>query len=524
MSLDHFCARFPAYALFAPSWRAERGSSVSKNWSKRLALPQIDILYVFGLGDGSTYLQLKEWLHAFEKRRLIYLEEKPEPAAALFAVTDLFDDPQVDFALWKDDTPAYFAHKYPAAQIEAIALPGYSKARFQKGKLALIRETTLAHARFIDRLYGHKLLAHFVQNVPRFQGGFYANGLGNAFADIPAIVCGAGPSLAAAIPRLRELEGRALIIAGGSAITALKAAGIQPHFSLAVDPNLEEVERFQAMGCYEGPLLLSTRVAPGVFAAAKGPFGYLRSGVGGRAEEWFEEKLELTGPSLMELIPDDAMSVISLALAFAIHLGCSTIVLNGMDLAYTGNKRYAPGVTQENKVLTTQNVSDKLLRRKDKTGTSLNTAVRWVMEANTLGAIAKRHPHIRWINATEKGLGIDGIEEMDFDAVTASFQQVGNLRGRIDQLIAQNRMPDISPYFVQPLQESLKKAISHLEILAGVKRGSKALAELDLQEEIATGVLFSGIDLVLAQAEFLGLNARGYALYLEIAQKMLTVF
>ncbi len=506
-----FFERFPKYLLQAHDWIPQ--SSKQTEWPAT-NLTGIDLLYIFGLGDGSAYTRFLPWLRVNPKRRLVFFEDDPGVLAALLeGGTKLFDDPQVDFELLQPDTIDRFSAKYPVSKVEVLAPP-----RFQKQKLKLLRKTALTSALFTDRVQGAKLYDHFVQNVPRLDGAFYANGLNNIFPGMTAIVCGAGPSLEQAIPILRDLERRAVIIAGGSAVAALSSRGIDPHFGVAIDPNEEEFHRFRHSAFFEGPLLISTRVCPKIFGTCNGPFGYLRSGTGGPAELWLDEKLGLTDPLVPEHMPEESMSVMTLALGFAEHIGCTAIVLCGMDLAYTGSKRYAPGVcsTEENGSVRNHNAADRIVRRKGKQGKFLDTAIRWIMEGASLAEFAKRRPHMRWINATEGGLKVNGFEDLGLGSV--AWPEPTDIRGKITQEIMQNPMPKIPENLVPEMEESLRRVIGHLEILTGAKAGSKALAECDLQEEIAATVLFYDMPAFLARSELLGTSKSGWELYLEMAK------
>jgi hypothetical protein len=212
-----------------------------------------------------------------------------------------------------------------------------------------------------------------------------------------------------------------------------------------------------------------------------------------------------------------------IALSFAAHIGCKTIVLSGMDLAYTGGGQYAPGVVSKKinvkEIDALKNAPDRILWRKDKRGKFLNTAVRWVMEAAAIAQFAKRHPHIRWINATDGGLSIDGLEELPLSSAFETYMRpTFDIRGKIQREIALHPMPNIPGNILQKLEESIGRTIGHLEILAGVKQGSKALAECDLQEELAVELLFYDMPTIVAQAELLGMTHHSWELYLEIAR------
>ncbi|MDE3046591.1 MAG: motility associated factor glycosyltransferase family protein, partial [Verrucomicrobiota bacterium] len=495
-------------------------------WRTKLDLEKVEVLYLFGLGDGSAYAHLREWLHADSSRRLVIFEEDLGVIAALFQTEApwLFDE-QIELDVLQELDE--WAERYPAKRVEAIALPSFSQARFRRLRLDLLRKTALSHALFLDRLHGYQPFENFVRNVPRIQGAFYGNALKSRFADLPAIVCGAGPSLQKAIPLLKEYDGRALVIAGGSTLAALSSAGYVPHFGVAIDPNLEEYRRFRNSFCFECPLLFSTRVFPAIFRTCSGPFGYLRSGIGGAPELWLEEELQLTDPLLGEHLSDEAVSVTAICLAFAEHIGCKTILLSGVDLAYTGGQRYASGVSEETtlfaEIEAEKGAADRIIRRKDKQGRPVHTAVRWLMEAASLSHYAKKHPDIRWINTTSGGLPIDGFEELPLSE-EFFLPEPQDLRQRIANEIIRCPMPQPEKDLLAELKESLERVIAHLEILAGKKKGSSALAEYELQEELATSILFYDMPKVLAQALRRNKSLCRWELYLDTARKYNQMF
>ena len=101
---------------------------------------------------------------------------------------------------------------------------------------------------------------------------------------MPAVVCGAGPSL----EELHMPENGALVLAGGSAIAALKT--IKPHLLFAIDPNEEEYRRLATHPHKEVPLVFGSRLERRVLAEHKGPRGYLVTGTGGYLESWLEQE------------------------------------------------------------------------------------------------------------------------------------------------------------------------------------------------------------------------------------------
>ncbi len=312
------------------------------------------------------------------------------------------------------------------------------------------------------------------------------------------MICGAGPSLSSTIDSLRELENKALIIAGGSTLAALTSRGIRPHFGMALDPNEEEYLRMRNSFAFEVPLLYSTRVHPGTFQTMNGPFGYMRSGIGGMTELWIEEELGLQEPLLGDF-SQETLSVTAICIGWAEFLGCNPILLNGIDLAYTGKQRYSPGVAKEmpfKEFVRGKAAADRLLRRKDRSGKMVDTAVRWVMESAAISDFAKRHPHVRFINTTEGGIGFKGIDYMPIGEAIEEFEE-RELRSEVFEKICASPMPEKTAQVIEEkvreLDESLGRVIEFLRILSGEKKGSKALAEVEMRDEIAYVVLFADL-------------------------------
>jgi hypothetical protein len=527
--------RFPKWVLSFPQWKKENPpSSDLRRWREGLRLDGVEVLYVFGLGDGAAYRLLQEWLLLHPERRVVFLEEEGSVFAFHLAhKASFFLDRQVDFEWLPRGKAASvlfeeLAERYPSSRIQVTSLPTYPKARFQRHRSALLKNTFLSSALFLDRIQGHHLFHHFLANLKVIEGAFYANGLRGALQNVPAIVCGAGPSLKEALSFLSQLKGEAVVIAGGSAVTALSRHSIRPHFGVAIDPNPEEVERFQKSQLRDIPLLVSTRLHPEVLTVWRGPVGYLRGGIGGAPELWLEEELGLQDLPLGQDLPPESISVTSIGVEFARLLGCSTILLAGMDLAYTGGERYASGVSDEKRFAEMEKLpADRVLHRKDKRGRRVETALRWIIEARGLSKLAQKHPDIRWINTTPGGLRIDGFEELSLEqwAIEQARERF-DIQGILQREIALHPLqkkgaPSLSS-LGDALVQSLQRVILHLEILASERKGSSALAEWELKEELATSLLFYDADKVIRQALYRSVD-RGdkdkWRLFLEMARR-----
>jgi hypothetical protein len=501
--------RFPTLGLLSAGW--EETKPVEEILPP-ISIEKAEVVYFYGLSNAG-YLQCKEWLAQNKERKLIFLEDEPGIIASFLhlpAAQEVLAHPQVELELFsrKIAEIEVLAEKFPVKRVEVVGLPS-KKRHLQSIRLKLLRKTALSHALYLDRLHGYQPFENFVKNVHHIPDSFYANALKEAFKDVPAIVCGAGPSLQESMETIRGLENKALIIAGGSTLAALSSQGILPHFGMAVDPNLEEYRRLKNSFAFEVPLLYSTRVYPGVFQTCNGPFGYMRSGIGGIPEIWMEEELGLMEPLLGDFLSPESISVTAICVAWAQFLGCNPILLNGVDLAYTGNKRYAAGVAEEEELAfqsidEEKSAADRILKRKDRNGKPIYTAVRWVMESASLSHYAKKHPEVRFLNTTEGGIGFKGIDYVPLARAVQNFKSL-EIRKTVHEKISAARMPEDARARIvvkmDELRESLIRVIDGLEIASGKKKGSAALAEMEIKEEIAFLYLFYDIYQILKPDE-----------------------
>ena len=460
---------------------------------------QTEVFYLYGLAEIVPDA-IRNWLKEKESHRLIFLE--PDPAQIVrflqaSSARELLECKQIKIILLPEgigvgEVLQELAEEHPVRGVQIEPFWVADRRKFSRVKNSLLRKTALTHAHYLERLHGHIPFSHLIKNLPRMADAFYANGLKDAFAGVPAVICGAGPSLAASLQVLRTLERRALILAGGSAIAVLSHHGITPHFCLAIDPNPDELLRVQNRFAFEVPLLFSSRLFPDCFSVYKGPLGYLRSGMAGIPELWFEEQLGLVDPILGAKLPSEALSVTTLAAAFAHHLGCNPILFEGVDLAYTENRRYAAGgFVEEPEAECLQPIDRKVFKRSKK-GRAVQSAVRWVMEARALSRFARSCKERRWINCTQGGLGLKGVEACPLREV--SFEREWDLREQIRSAIFKTPMPNGARAILREKREELHKSIQavigYLTTLALEKNfGRRALAELELKEELAYAIL-----------------------------------
>lgn len=160
--------------------------------------------------------------------------------------------------------------------------------------------------------------------------------LRGALDGLPAVVAGAGPSLAASAPSVTRLADRALVTAALQTLPAMQAVGIRPDLVLCIDYSdgiLRVYDRLDPEWARHVPLIYSTKVQPEVVRRYPGPTLPLWT-VGGMATF-------IAGKDDLVL---DAAGNVSVALLRLLHwMGAGRMVLAGQDFGWRGEASHAAG-------------------------------------------------------------------------------------------------------------------------------------------------------------------------------------
>ncbi len=385
--------------------------------------PKCDVLCVFGM-DSNLYSQLHSWLQKDAKRRLFFVEDRARdlelshPQVQIFFLETPLQIPFIASQIAKEAVllqleimDLYCARlgfedldSARQSQIEAsIARSLQEEHHFQIGKgddedrfgkvaarpnlqnltarsivrsslFVELKKQLLAQHLLISCLlsdvsdFGVQAARHAKENSERHSLSFVS--LKNAFSKIPAIVVGAGPSLEKHRSMLAQMKDKALILAGG---TALSKLGFEPHFAAAIDKDPLVLE-----GSIQSPLCFPPRVHPETLRLAKGALLQV-------PDSHFAFLNWIMGE---ETLFESGWTVGTFLVALAQFLGCDPIVSVGMDYCYQNGKKYA---------FSDSHSSDELVSFEGHT-----TQTDWVMAISWLKEFQKKHPQNRFFQ-TEGG-------------------------------------------------------------------------------------------------------------------------
>jgi len=446
----------------------------------------IDVLFIFGVDEGTSYRSLSSFLKKEETRFLVFITENEE---ALFKAKQcaFARDPKVRICYWKRGEEAIFQELawefvflrfgYAALQPGEMEAAGYFFAHLEH------------YHRGVDLLasdcedMGLKVLKNGVENLKVLPRSRLGQALEGKCKGIPAIICGAGPSLNQAIPYLNQLKEKALLIAGGSAIRALNAQGISPHFSAHLDPAPPR-DRFLEQDTHETPFFYQGRFSHDLLTKVHGPLFWMAAGGSYPLEEWMAAECGLFSERF-----DAGWTVSNFCTAIAAHLGCSSILFVGMDLSCGPDALYASGVKgEENREALIELEPGKLYSKRD-----------WMMSAEWTGAFAKKHSEIEWGNATEGGIDLPGIERKNLLEWEKSLPDAErDLSALVSALTVEAPLTPVSLEKVsdvkRKVRESFEKSLELCDALLKVwekhyphsplEKGEYALLQSDLEQEI----------------------------------------
>jgi len=399
----------------------------------QLTFPKCDILCFHDLPSQEVLDALKVWLAESEERKVVIFAEGTREL-----------HPQIQWCAKDDGAIEKLAAEKVFLHFDYLPAKDGDDLFFSKVE-AIVQRKALNASDFQNR--GIDRLHNLLKNSILFPAAYEAKDLFGSFSQIPAIICGAGPSLEREIPYLRLLNERALLFAGGAALSSLSSFEIKPHFGGLIDPHPPTEIDF-ASSAMEGPCFFQSRVHPDKLLSLQGPLLW----TAGSDHDFFEEASFEGG-----------WNVSTYLTALACHLGCNPIVLVGVDLCGREGKIYSGGLERRDEMI---EISDGVATKKD-----------WLFAARFLTEFAKKHPEVDWINASD-GIEFGGYEKKRLHEIP--FESEYDLNGKIHASIIGRQRGVMKGFDREKIRESLDRMSSLCKQILG--RLEKSFPHLPSQD------------------------------------------
>lgn len=238
------------------------------------------------------------------------------------------------------------------------------------------------------------------------------NCLKNKYKQLPLVLVSAGPSLDSAIPFLKRVQYKAIIMSMNSSYRILQKQGIHSHFTLAIDPNPTTFSGFKNEDVRSTVLLTSHMVYPEVV-------NYFS----GQIMTWnFAQTEALVAPIFRKLQREEGPyleangTVANLVGPLAHFFGCKKVCLVGQDLAHTesGQTHASGSFYQDRGALFS---SQKNYRQCP--GNTLETVLVdpvFFLYLQIFNGMAEKYSGIQFINTSPLGAAIKDIPYLTYEA------------------------------------------------------------------------------------------------------------
>jgi len=343
----------------------------------------------------------------------------------------------------------------------------------------------------VDKWYTNRIIN---ARKPSYDG----KALIDAHKGLPGIVVGAGPSLQTQLEKLREIQGKAVMIAASTAMEILHSHGIRPTYAIAIDQDPVTSGGLHENLDSDVPLIYDTQIA-------QNSLNYIGPKI--------QIQLNVNRYTTHELpIFESGPSVANVALDVLYKMGCSPILLVGMDLSYTDNKLYCGG-TKFNQDIKETN----MLQMVNNKGETCFTEPSFVSMRNWYEEYVNRvKPEV--FNCTERGLTINAIPNrpldefaFDKDVVMPEFTLLDGAKDddyktellEIKEFIEKNKA--VNPAFQKYkawilVDEYVQSDIYTAEIRSEgrIKRGMDIKESIKIYQEQRISLILVAIDKLLA--------------------------
>ncbi|NNM43736.1 MAG: motility associated factor glycosyltransferase family protein [Chlamydiae bacterium] len=450
-----------------------------------------DVICVFESDFLDIYLRLTSWLEERKERSLIFLAE----AGTAFQDNFLFlsQIPQVIcYSLTKESEEQIYtslAWKFVFLKFYFLSEKKEDSESEQRqkeifSKLAHIQSAVhLVASEYTD--LGKVVAQNIFENGSFLEESLPLSSLYQSCRNIPAIICGAGPSLENEILLLKEYRHKALVFGGGSALSVLSGFSLQPDCSVSFDPD-PPYRRYLQQTAFEAPFFYQGRVSYELSKLVHGKRVIAPASKGYLLEEWLLQALKKADTTF-----DSGWVVGNFATALATFLGCNPIIVVGMDLSFSDKEMYAAGVAGG------EAISDGI-PCKNSNGEDCLTKPDWLMAAKWFEEFAEAHPEITFINASSSGIQIEGMEKGSLQDIAARyFSSSYDIQGHFHTALFDHEKEASHSLLDQArneFQESLRRVESFCEkILQNMFQnypnlskdtGNTVLLELDLEQEL----------------------------------------
>lgn len=299
-------------------------------------------------------------------------------------------------------------HRTPTFQLVYAKGVTQESEQFYIQTLRQIRESIHLNVFNLNTLIyrGPQWQFNTLRNLPRLLTNPGINALAGQFPEKPALVIGAGPSLNEIIPLLRKIAHGFVLIATGTALRPLRAAGIRPDLVVTMDASVKTDPQFQTH-CDDLYLACSSIAHPPALRKFRGLFSTQLSA--NPIDQW------LISRNVNKGMLAAMGTVTTSAIDLAVKMGCAPIISIGFDLSFKDD-----GTTHANGTMYhgQRHNPGHLVRVPGNFQQDVLTTTQFQCYITLIEQYVKAHPKCSFLNATTTGAQIKGMRVIAPDILT----------------------------------------------------------------------------------------------------------
>lgn len=304
----------------------------------KIAAKEIEEEYLhvlFGYGCGYLAKALKDKLK--DKPLLVY-----EPANSGIEQMMEIDDVTVvsDKKILQEQVRAY--HGVYDTNMKLICSPNYDKLFPMEHRSVnlIVKERYLAEQthRATVNFFSDIWQENVRNNLLYLVGAGSVKDLHKNYTQ-PVVVASGGPSLTKQLPLLKEIANKVIIIAAGSTIKSLLAAGIEPDYVVSIDGALINYDlHFKDLEVGKTKLITALSSHHKITEKYQNNLYVYGMAIEDTILDYCKEKLYIDIPIML-----NGGSCAHTAMHIATYISSGPVALIGQDLAYTNNQSHAAG-------------------------------------------------------------------------------------------------------------------------------------------------------------------------------------
>ena len=414
------------------AYNPEKEANALINEIKKETEKDLDLVFIFGIGAG--YL-----INAFKKLNINIAVI--EPSIKFFNL--LIDNFKLDKIL--EDNITFFIGGDDIEDIEKfISIANTKKVKFfiTRSYATLFNEEALFYQSKVLSIVDKKIINintisrfdklwayNIASNVAKISTHYGVNKFFDKYKNIPAVIVSAGPSLEKNIRKLKEIKNKALIIAVDTAMKPLFSHNISPHFIITIDPQKKNSKYFRNVNFKESVLIAESSVDKEAIDSFNGAVYFINSIF--PLAKYFMEELGDRGDITT------GGSVSTAAYDFAIRIGANPIIMVGLDLSFPNYQTHIKGSYHEENFFTEIYkldsydsriykvlIAGNLREEKNIYNEKVWTDSRFDMYKNWYEEQCEKNNKIKFYNATEGGIIINGMENIRLEELIKKFNDI----------------------------------------------------------------------------------------------------